>query len=418
MTVVQLEDVGVKRTLRELPASAWALLAGTFVNKCGGFLQVFMVLYLIQRGFPATQAGVALGAYGVGAIVGILVGGSVTDRFGCRRTIAGSMALAGLLTVAIPYVSSVGLILVICAIVGAAAQAYRPAASALLVAVTPQSRHVMVFAAYRLAFNLGMAAGPLLGALLAHRSYALLFWVDGATSVVFAVIAGVLLPSQRVEDATKGETASGGYRTVLRDRRYALFLLALFLNTVVYIQYLSSLPLHIDRSHLPSELFGILVSLNAVMVLIFELPITRLVHRFRPSTVVALGVGLVGVGLNLYAVLQTSAGFILATIVWSMGEIVGSPTVSAYPARVAPPGLEGRYLAAAAAPHSIGFAVGPVLGAALWSLAGTGLWWVCGGVSLMASIAALAGMRQRETTAAPPAELEVPADIEVEASVG
>jgi predicted MFS family arabinose efflux permease len=381
-------------TLRSIPAAVWALLLGTFINKLGAFLQIFLVLYLIQRGFSADQAGLALGIYGAGSIAGVITGGWVTDRFGCRWTIVGSMISSAALTVALLYAPSYPLILAFAAATGAAQQAYRPASSALLVALTPQSQHVMVFAIYRLAFNLGMTAGPLIGAFFAQLSFGLLLWADGLTSLIFGLIAiWALRNAQAPAPSNQVQSATGGYRRVLADRRYLCFLLALFLNAVVYIQYIATLPLHIAAAGLPTELFGVLVSLNALIVIVCELPITRFVQHLPARVAVALGIGLVGVGLNLYVLPPQFALLVIATLVWSIGEIVGTPAASAYPARVAPAQLRGRYLAAAAVPQSIGYALGPVIGALAWTRIGTAVWWGCGLITLLAILATCVGIR-------------------------
>jgi MFS family permease len=404
----------VTATIRSVPAPVWALLVGTFVNKLGNFLQVFLVLFLTSRGLSADQAGLALGAYGLGAVVGIVAGGGVTDRLGCRATISASMVAAGALTAAMLSTTDPLLVAAIAFATGAAAQAYRPASSALLAALTPEDRHVMVFALYRLAFNLGMTVGPLVGALLVESaSYAVLFWADAMTSIAFGVVAAVALPGGAVgtsADEAGDEPVAGGYARVLADRRYALFVTALFLNAVVYVQYLTALPLHVEASDLPAGVFGVLVAVNGLIVILCELPVTRVVQRWSARVSVPLGVGLVGAGLVLYAGPAAVPWLVVATVVWSAGEIVGTPTASAYPVRVAPPGLRGRYLAAAAAAQNVGYAVGPVLGAAAWARVGAGVWWLCGAVTVAAVAAALAGIERSAARARPDVAVPAPAD--------
>jgi MFS family permease len=426
----------VRQTARSLPPSVWALLVGTFVNKLGNFLQVFLVLYLVHRGWSAQAAGVALGAYGIGSIAGVLLGGTVTDRFGYRMTIAGSMAAAGALTASLLYVPALWQVLLVALAIGAAAQAYRPAAAALLVELTPTEQHVMVFAFYRLAFNLGMTGGPLIGLLLVRRSYELLFWSDALTSVAFGLVALALLAPHRAPvggTAPGGRTGAGaagaaprradGYRQVFADLRYLSFLAALLLNALVYIQYLSVLPLHVRDLDGSTTVYGLLVSLNAFLVICCEVPLTRFVQRLPARVAVALGIGLVGLGLNLYALPAGVGGLVLATLVWSVGEMVGTPTASAYPGQVAPPRLRGRYLAAAAVPQQLGYALGPMLGTAAWALWGTGVWWLCGLLSAVAVLAALAGVRNAPAEPAPepepePAAAPAPVAADVSGSPG
>jgi MFS family permease len=342
----------------------------------------------------------------VGSVVGVLIGGTISDRFGHRWTIVTSMAGAGALTALLVHLSSLPLVVTVAVVIGVLAQAYRPASSALLVEQTPEKQHVMVFAVYRLAFNLGTTTGPLLGALLITYSYDLMFYVDAVTSVVFALFA-LSLPRSVASTGTHADRNGNGngaarrsYLTVLADRRFTLFMLALFLNAVVYIQHIAVLPLQvIADGHQPS-LYAVLLSLNAVMIIALELPLTKFVQRMPAKLAVAWGIGLVGVGMNLYVAGPLMAAFVVATLVWTLGEMVGTPTASAYPGQVAPPGMRGRYIAAATFPMQIGYAVGPVLGVALWTLWPDGVWWGCTIVTVIAVLATLAGMTRPASSAA------------------
>ncbi|GAA2974180.1 MFS transporter [Actinokineospora diospyrosa] len=395
----------VVQTLRQISRPVWLLLVGMLVNRLGNFLQIYLVLYLTQKGFSEPAAGIALGAYGVGSVVGVLLGGTISDRFGYRWTIVVSMAGAGLLTALLVHLTVLWAVLAVAAATGLLAQAYRPASSAMLVELTPDKHHVMVFAVYRLAFNLGTTAGPLLGVLLISYSYDLMFYVDAITSVVFALFA-LRLPhtvTSAKDEPTADTAPRKSYLTVLSDRGYSLFMLALFLNAVVYIQHVSVLPLQVTADGHAPGLYAVLLSLNAVVVIALELPFTKFVQRLPAKIAVALGVGLVGVGMNLYVAGPAIAMFVVATLVWTLGEIIGTPTASAYPGQVAPPGLRGRYIAAAAFPMQIGYAVGPALGVALWTVWKDGVWWGSSVITVVAVVAALVGMRRPTASAEPEA---------------
>ncbi|MGC5344782.1 MDR family MFS transporter [Streptomyces sp. DT171] len=386
----------VTQTLRGIPGPIWLVLAGMLINRLGNFLQIYLVLYLTDKGFSTSAAAVALGAYGVGSVIGVLAGGSVSDRVGYAWTIIGSMALAGLLTLSLVYVSSLPVVIMVAAVIGVVAQAYRPASSALLVEATPEEQHVMVFAVYRMAFNLGTTAGPLLGALLISYSYNLMFYVDAVTSVGFALFALVLVRSGG--SGRSGELAEDvgrqSYLAVMRDRRYMLFLLALFLNAVVYIQHTSALPLQLKADGHGPTFYSTLLSLNAAMVICLELLFTKYVQHLPGRFAVALGIGLVGVGMNLYVAGPGMAMFVVATVVWTVGEMIGTPTASAWPGRVAPAHLRGRYIAASAFPMQIGYAIGPVIGIAAWQASDASVWWLCGVLTAVAVVVTLIGMAE------------------------
>ncbi len=394
------DDAGILVTFRESPGAVKALLVGLFVNKLGQFIQVFLVLFLTNRGFTAVQAGAALSAYGAGSVLGLVVGGSLTDSLGVRRATLLSMNGTAALLIAILYVHNYPALLAVVALVGAVGRIYRPANAAMLSALTPKHRQVMIFAMQRLALNLGTTAAPLIGVALISISYNLLFWVEAAAEVVYAAIAMRVLPAGRSQISAQEPSqepaqrpVKGGYLAVLADRRYVLFLLALFVNSTVYIQYVSVLPLAMRAAGLATAWYGAVVALNGVIVITCELLMTKLTQRLPARLVVIIGFTLLGGGLAIYWLPLGVAIFVAGTLVWSLAEIVAGPTMFAYPAMTGPARLRGRYMGSAQALFGLGTAIGPVLGVTVWHAVGRSVWLWCALACLLGMAAGWFGVR-------------------------
>ncbi|MEU8268971.1 MFS transporter [Sphaerisporangium sp. NPDC049002] len=419
-----LSGAGALDTWRATPPAARALLAGTFVNRLGGFLQVFAILYMTDRGFSDTQAAFALGAYGAGSIGGMLAGGWLSDLLGGRRTIVVSMACTAGLLLGVYYLGPYPAKIVLIALTGAVGQAYRPASASMLSDLVPPERRLMVFAMNRLAVNLGATALPLAGVALASVSYGLLFWGEALGAISYAVIAGVALPRRpasvpdsgpaSVPDSGPASSSGAGAdtspglaaapalgpaappargRTMLGDRPYLLFLAALLLHSVVYVQYLSTLPLAIRDHHMPVVVYAVLISVNGVFVITCELLVTRLVQGRPPRLAILGGMALTGLGMTLYAPPWGVAGMIVATLVWTLGEMAGAPSMYfAYPAQAGRGGHQGRYLGAANAMFGLANSLGPILGVAAWTAFGDGVWLLCGVTAVAAMTLARHGV--------------------------
>ncbi|MGQ5640166.1 MULTISPECIES: MFS transporter [unclassified Streptomyces] len=375
------------------------MIAGVFVNRLGGFLQAFLVLYLVHEGFDAGQAGIALGANGAGAIVGILLGSWLVDRIGARRALTGSMASTAMLTAGVPAVTSLPVLLIIVTALGATSQIYRPVSAQLVSEGVPEQRHVMAFALYRMAQNLGTTAAPLLGALLTAWSYQVLFWGEAVAALMCAVICQRFIPADPPHAArvSRAPGTHRGYLTVLRDIRYLGFLVGMLAYSAVYIQYVSVLPLAVHDAGWPTMVYGFMVAINGFIVITCELAVTRKVQHWPRRLGAACGVVLVAAGLTVYSLPLGVVGFALATSVWSLGEVVGSPTMIAYPAQAGSAELVGRYLGASQAIFGVGTAIGPVIGVALWQGMRDAAWLVFGGVALAAAAAIASGMRGNRT---------------------
>ena len=284
------EVAGVWDTFRGSSTAVKAVLGGVFVNKVGGFLSIFLVLFLTSAGYSAGQAATALGVYGFGAVFGVLLGGALADRLGPRDSTVISMAGTAVLVAALLYLPNYPLLLAAVAVVGGAQQIYRPASATLLAELTPEHRQVMIFAMYRFALNLGTMAAPLIGFglyRLGSENYDLLFWGEALIALAYGVVAYLTLPGRDrptapTADATDGAdtAATGSYLEVLRDRRYVLYLIAIFFNGVVYIQYLSTLPLDVAAAGVDLFWYTFAVALNGFIVIAFELPLTKVSQRW------------------------------------------------------------------------------------------------------------------------------------------
>ncbi|WP_328994968.1 MFS transporter [Kribbella sp. NBC_01245] len=396
-------DVGILATIREAPVAVKALLVGVFVNKLGWFLQVFLVLFLTtSQGFSDVQAGTALGVYGGGSVIGLIIGGSLSDRLGPRNAVMISMfGMAGFV-LAIAYVQNYVAVLAMVALAGAVGQFYRPASAALLTELTPENRQVMIFAVYRLAMNLGTTAAPLIGAALLAISWDLLFIGEAVAALAYAAVAVVALPRRKgAIDVDAPEAAAepvaavkGGYGAVLKDGRYVLFLLCMFINAAIYMQYLATLPLHMKAEGLSTWWFSAVVALNGFIVITCELLVTKVVQHWEARLVAMTGFVLLGGGLAFYALPGGVAIFVIGTLIWTLAEIIGGPTMFAYPGKAAPKPLLGRYVGAAHAMFGLGSALGPFIGVWLWNTAGTAVWLWCGIAGAVGVVLAHFGMKR------------------------
>ncbi|MER5867612.1 MFS transporter, partial [Kitasatospora sp. NPDC002040] len=262
---------GVFATLRQTPLSVRYLLGGVLINQMGAFVQTFLVLYLTARGLSVGHAGLALTAYSVGAVLGTILGGELVQRFGPRATITGAMATAAVILVLIPTLSGAGrfpLLLVAVALAGLAAQGYRPAASVLLSDLIPDEHRVMGFAMMRIALNGGAALSPLIAAGLILLDWDLLFYLDAATALAYALLALTLLPkvAAPAEEEADEPGPRGGYGTILRDRRYLAFLVSVLLGSVIYVQYTVALPLKISAEGHPTALYSTVLTASSVIL--------------------------------------------------------------------------------------------------------------------------------------------------------
>jgi MFS family permease len=397
----------LREGIRTLPRPVWILCAGTFVNRFGTFVAVFLVLYLRDRGYSIAESGLVVSFYGIGNVVAAVVGGWVADRFGRRNALAFSMFGSAATMLLLSQAESLPLIIVLTFFAGLTGEMYRPATAALLTDLTPAGKRIPAFALNRLAINAGFAAGPAVAGLLAQHSFLLLFVGDALTSAAFGVISLVALPEGvRVR---RGEERRGeAIRAMLHDRLFLLFLVSSVLGAFVYFQQLATFPLHVKASGLSEADYGLLISLNGLVIVLLELPLVAITQRFPYRPVLALGSLLVGIGFALTAFANNLPELGFTVLVWTIGEIIYAPVASAYVADLAPEHLRGRYQGAWGLTWGLAFVLAPVVGAAIFAWSADGLWFTCGLLGLLAALLLLLQVRPQPDrhAFAPPAAPE------------
>ena len=419
---------GVFETWQQTPREAKALLAGVFVSKLAAFLQIFLVLFLTHRGFSGSQAGWALGVYGAGAVLGTAIGGWLSDRLSPRSATVISMMGSAVLIASLIYIKYYPLILLAVLLVSAVGQFYRPAAQSMITQLTPPDKLVMVTAMYMLCVNLGTTVAPLIGVALAEISYNLLFWAEALAVLTFGVIALVALPKPDRSAAAmaakeKAEAAEppirGRYVDVLRDYRYSLFMVAFFLQAVVYVQYTAALPLAIKAAGQSIWWYGALITMNAVICATCQMIATKFVQGWPIRVVQLTGFTLVALGYAMYAIDMLPVFLILGTLFWTLSEIVGVPTMFAYPGMIAPPHLRGRYIGAMQTMFGLGATVGPVLGVLLFEHIGQRVWLWMTLIEVVATVIGAIGIRRAtapgaDDTPTPESVVESPSGLAVD----
>ncbi|MET9758774.1 MFS transporter [Streptomyces sp. NPDC006372] len=391
----QRESPGVWTAFRESSLAVKAVLAGVFINRVGGFLQIFLVLYLTAEGYSSKDAALALGVYGAGAVVGVLIGGLLADRLGARNATVLSMTSTAVLVVSVLYLPTYETVLAAVALCGLASQIYRPASAALMANLTPDDQQIMVFAMYRFALNVGAIAAPLVGFGLYRvngGSYTLLFWGEALIALGYAAFARMALSTAEARaSGTKPEERPSGESTpqrtaLLRDYRFGVYLFAALFGSIVYAQTQSTLPLEVSAEGINIFWYTLAVSVNGLIVIACELPLTKISQYWRYRVTVGLSYGLIATGIALYGLPLGPAVIICGTVVWTMGEIIGGPAVFSYPAVASPPRLRGQYIGSFQFMWALGAAVGPVIGGILLGKIGHSVWPVMAGFAVLSTV--------------------------------
>ncbi|MDP9194391.1 MAG: MFS transporter [Acidobacteriota bacterium] len=382
------------QNLRALPRPVWILFAGTFINRFGTFVMPFLAMYMTDEGFTATQAGLAVSSYGAGHIMASMIGGHLADRIGRRHTIALSMFSSAVAMMALSQARTFPQLVACAFVVGLVSEIYRPAATALIGDLVKPEQRIAAFGMYRFAINLGFAFGPATAGFLADRSFFFLFAGDAVTSFLYGIVAMIALP-HGLRSAGKDEKPAEGLRVALRDRTFMFFLAATLCMTWIEFQLHSTFPIHIANLGYSKKTYGMLLSINGVMIVMFELLITAWTQRYRPQPLIALGYALTGIGFAMTGIAGNLPFLAFTVVIWTIGEMTYAPVTGAFVTGLAPARYRGRYMGLWGATWSAGMLLGPLIGTQIYAKSPTALWITCFVVGIVG--AGLAMVKPRES---------------------
>jgi MFS family permease len=367
-----LEQVGRARAgAAKFSRPYWILISGEAIQSIGyGMTFPFVALYLTDTvRASAGEAGAVLAVWGVVSVAGQPLGGVLADRVGRRPMIVLGLAASAFAALGFGLAANAWVAALLAVFWGIGTGVFEPAAGALVADTTPEGVRNEAFGIWRVVNNAGFTLGPPLTALVASlSSFRGAFFVAGATLLAYLAIALRALPETRPAPAS-GEPPAR-FREALHDRLLVALVLGSAVAAFVYALFESALPvfLHEERG-LSIATWGVVFTINPLIVAVFQYPISRWVARRSSRLVLGIGALLLGASLALVWPFASIAVLVAAIVLFTVGEMLEFPTASAVAADLAPERLRGSYQGAL----NLAFdgAWGPAALAGLW-LVGAG----------------------------------------------
>ena len=385
----------LNKIYQEFPRKFWVVVLVSFIDSLGSHLLFpFFSLYITQKfNIGMAQAGLILGIWSACGLVGSMVGGALTDRFGRRRIILFGLVFSAISSLSLGLVNSIAILYPLAIVIGFLSNIDGPAYDALVADLLPEKQRPEGFGILRVADNLAWVIGPAVGGLVAFRSFFMLFVIDAGLSCIIAVIFYKLItetnPAASTEKsrATIWQTAAG-YRQVLRDLAFMAFMVASLLMLMVYTQMYNTLPVYLRNVHgFSTEAYGFMLTSTAILVVLFQFWVTRLSKERPPFVVMAVGGALYAIGFGMLGFISAYYLFILAALIITFGEMLVVPTSQTLAANFAPADMRGRYMAVYGLSAAIPTTIGPGLaGLILDNLNPNLLWYVGGGLCIISAL--------------------------------
>jgi hypothetical protein len=282
-------------------------------------------------------------------------------------------------------------------------RAYLPPAATVVGRVSPPGERVKMYAFFQFSFNIGAAIGPLIATYLLTRSLTALFVIDASTSGLFAIAALRLPRDQRPAGITAKSREARKRKSLRHDYRYLMFCVSVALVGIAYAQSAGALPLSFRTHHYSPQLLGVLLSANAVAIILFQLPLSNWTRRPPPWLPLAAGGFLVCLG---YALLL--AGFSVPLLVisvglWTAGEMLGTPLRPVVAMLCSDESSHAAYQGALGMARTAGGVIGPAAGVFAYSVSPSLPWAGCAVLCIPAALLPFLFLRDIAVAAEPPA---------------
>ena len=386
----------VRRLDPHLPRTIWLVQGGGVVNSLGnGMAFPFIVIYLHNvRGISFADAGFSLAAGAVAALVAGLGAGSLVDRIGGRNTLLVGLLVQAVAFTLFPLIREPWQAYGLFALDGVGTACFWPGQSTLLTRLAPPEDRHSAFSVQRIAMNLGLGLGGLVGGLIAATSdpgsFTKLFLLDAGTFFVYAAVLSTIQEPGRA--VSEDEEAAGGYRAVLRDRNFlALLGLNVLFVAVGYEVFALLAPFAKNYAGVSEHWVGLIWLANTLAVVLLQLPVSKLLEGRRRMLALASMNAIWAVAALIVLAAGdlldgTSAAVVLigAGVVFGIGETLQAPTQPPLVADLAPERLRGRYFALGSMSWSVGGVLGPAVGGPLLGWHPLAVWPTAAAVCIVA----------------------------------
>ncbi len=380
-----------KKAYSGLSLNSWYLCLVMLVNRSGTMVIPFMTIYCTKElDFTIIQAGYIMGLFGLGSILGAFAGGKLTDKIGFYDLQIGALFSGGVLFIILGFQHTFITLGAGAFVLSLCNESFRPANSAAIAYYSSAENKTRSYALNRLAINLGWAFGGALGGFLASFNYHLLFWVDGCTNMFAAILLLRLIPRSGILKPVKNAAKKANTASAYKDSTYLVFIGLVTLFAICFFQLFTMQPLFYKAMwQLNERVIGALMALNGILIVLIEMIlIHKLEGRRHPLKYISFGVILVGIGFVLLNVLPHGTLSGLAVIIFiTLGEIMAMPFTNSFWIARTTENNRGEY----AALYSMSWSAAQILAPTVGSLIIVGggfalLWWILGGVCLIAAI--------------------------------
>lgn len=380
-----------RNAYKGLAPETWWLSLTMLINRSGTMVVPFLTIYLTRpaMGYSIAEAGIVMGIFGLGAVIGAHISGRLTDRLGFYPIQLFTLFVGGILFIVLGQMKTYPMICLVTFLLSFVNEAFRPANSTAIAFYSKEVNRTRSYALNRLAINLGWAVGNAIGGFIASFNYELLFWFDGITNIIAAIFMWFFLNPAKNGKIEKKEDKSKPLHSVYKDKIYWWFIALTTVFATCFFQMFTNLTAYYrNELHFSEKFIGLTGAINGLMIAFIEMVLIFKLEGKRSNTFYIIrGVFLCGLAyLMLTFFAMSHLLIIIMVMVMTIGEMLSMPFMNSFWISRSNSHNRGEYAALYTVAWAFAQTIGPVLGSQIAAHSGfSTLWWVVGFLLLVTS---------------------------------
>lgn len=365
----------------------------------------FLPLYFVhQLHFSVATSGAILSFYGMGTILGGIMGGRLSDQMSPGIVSIGSLVLQAIVLLLLIKLKTLHLLAFSLFIMGIASYGFITSNHLWVLdqCNSSEAQKLKAINILNAASNLGFAVSAIvISCSMAYGFQNILFFAAGLLSLsalyFFYLEKQIIVVSEIKESSVTDVSNQIETHAVKKNKKILWTVLGcVFLVGLVIFQMSTTYSLYIQSIFPELGMRGVggLFALNALLIVAFQAPIVSFFSGYNKIDLVGIGAFLIGLGMLMLAISHVYAVVIVACMTYTLGEILFFSVAQFVCYQSGAKKKKGQSLGLYRTVYASSRVIGPAVGACIyqqWS--GDMLWFLCGVVGSICLMSCLFNKR-------------------------
>jgi len=389
----EIKEMTFKEKIKSFPRTFWVSNTVELFERWGWYgLFNVLAIYLTAStdtgalGFSQEQKGTLMGIVSGMVYLLPLFTGAISDKVGYKKSLIVAFSLYAIGFFVMGKTSGYAAVFLAFTIVGIGAGIFKPIVSATISKTTTKKTAILGFGFFYMMVNLGALIGPTISSKLRETNWDYVFY-SSIVAIIINIILVVFLykePDREKNTDALGETfkkIGKNIITAVSDWKFLIFLVIIAGFWTMYMQLFFTLPVFVeqwvDSSALLASIknaipfFGnfldnghgainpeMMLNMDALFIVLFQIIISSQVTKMKPVNAMITGFLISAIGLGLMFFFHNPIYIVISILIFSLGEMTGSPTITAYIGMLADKDKKALYMGMSFLPVAVGNILG------------------------------------------------------------